>query len=166
VDYPFFMKEALREARRALEAGQFPVGCVVVHRDEIVVTGSRSHSSQNDRNELDHAEMTALRRLTRLDKNIDRNDVVVFSTLEPCLMCYGALIVNGIRNIVYAYEDVMGGGTDVALGQLKPFYQGIQINLVSGVLRDESVELLRCFFSDPRNDYLKGTLLARHALGE
>jgi tRNA(adenine34) deaminase len=166
VDYARFMKEALREARQALEAGQFPVGCVIVHRNAIVVTGARSHSSQEDRNELDHAEMTALRRLTRLDKDIGRNDVVVFSTLEPCLMCYGALIINGIRNIVYAYEDVLGGGTDVALKQMKPFYRGIQINLVSGVLRTESVDLLKRFFSDPRNDYLRGTLLARHALGE
>ncbi len=108
--------------------------------------------------------MLALRRLVELGGKIDRSKVVVFSTLEPCLMCYAALIVNGIRHIVYAYEDVLGGGTGLELTNLNPFYKEMKVVIVPGILRHESLGLFKKFFSDPRNDYLRGTLLAEHAL--
>jgi tRNA(adenine34) deaminase len=108
--------------------------------------------------------MAALRNLADLGNDIDRNKIVTLSTLEPCLMCYSALIVNGIRNIVYGFEDVMGGGTSLDLASLNPLYNEMKIKVSGGVLRKESQALLRAFFSNPSNDYLKGTLLAKHAL--
>jgi len=165
MDDAHFMKKALGEAEKALKKGEFPVGCVMVHEEKIVATGSRVCSSQTERNELDHAELAALRRLVLKGPVIRRDKVIVFSTLEPCLMCFSALIVNGIRKFVYAYEDVFGGGTDVALSQLKPFYRDIRIEVVPGILREKSIGLFREFFSNSNNDYLRGTLLAEHALG-
>lgn len=164
MDYEFFMSKALDEARRAISTGEFPVGCVVVYEDRVLVTGTRQHSAPDNQNELDHAEMLALRRLVDTGKKIDREKVTLFSTLEPCLMCYSALIVNGIRRIVYAYEDVMGGGTNLDLKKLNPFYKDMKITVMPGILRQESLQLFKSFFSEPNNDYLKGSLLARYTL--
>ena len=108
--------------------------------------------------------MVALRRLVDTGQHIERENITVFSTLEPCLMCYSALVVNGIRRIVYAYEDVLGGGTKLDLKSLTPFYKEMKIQVVAGILRQESLELFERFFSNPDNDYLQGSLLAQHAL--
>jgi tRNA(adenine34) deaminase len=164
MDHEYFMKRALEEATQALKTGEFPVGCVLAYDDRVLVTGSRHNSTPDNYNELDHAEMAALRRLADLGPDVDKEKIVVFSTLEPCLMCYSALIVNGIRNLVYAFEDVMGGGTRLDLASLNPLYSEMKMEISAGVLRKESLALLKAFFSDPRNDYLKGTLLEQHAL--
>ncbi len=164
MDYEHFMFAAIEEARQALSLGEFPVGCVLVYEGRILVTGSRVNSAPEKNNELDHAEMVALKRLVDLGKSIDRKKVALFSTLEPCIMCYGALIVNGIRHIIYAYEDISGGGTNLDLTALRPLYREMKIEIVAGVLRHESLVVLKKFFSDPRNDYLRGTLLAEQAL--
>lgn len=164
MDHEFFMSTALEEARKALSMGEFPVGCVMVYEDRVLVTGARSHSVSGSHNELDHAEMLALRRLVDLGENIDRGQVTVFSTLEPCLMCYAALILNDIRHIVYAYEDVMGGGTNLDLKRLSPFYQDMKVSVLPNILRRESLMLLKKFFSDPENDYLQASLLAQYTL--
>ena len=166
MDYEFFMEKTLQEARKALSMGEFPVGSVMVYEDRVLVTGSRHHSAPDKQNELDHAEMLALRRLVDLGEGIDREKVTLFSTLEPCLMCYAALIVNGIRNIVYAYEDVFGGGTKLDLAALNPFYRDMKVTIVPGILRDKSLQLFKRFFSKPHNDYLKGSLLARYTLDQ
>lgn len=166
MDYEFFMEKALNEARKALRIGEFPVGCVMVHESRVLVTGRRRHSTAERHNELDHAEMSALRRLVGLEGKIDREKVTLFSTLEPCLMCYSALIVNGIRRIVYAFEDVLGGGTGLELKNLSPFYKGMKIEVVPDVLRDKSLALFKEFFSDPHNDYMKGSLLTEYTLSQ
>jgi tRNA(adenine34) deaminase len=159
-----FMERALEAARQALAMGEFPVGCVMVYEDEILATGARYHSAPQGRNELDHAEMLALRRLIDLGGKIDRAKVTLFSTLEPCLMCYAALILNGIRHIIYAYEDVLGGGTGLDLAGLNPFYTEMEVTVVSGVLRHESLVLFKRFFSDSNNEYLRDTLLATYTM--
>jgi tRNA(adenine34) deaminase len=79
-------------------------------------------------------------------------------------MCYAALILNDIRHIVYAYEDVMGGGTNLDLKKLNPFYQDMEIKVAPHILRQESLMLFKKFFSDAQNSYLQGTLLAQYTL--
>lgn len=166
MDYEFFMSKALEEGRHALSIGEFPVGCVMAYENRILVTGSRQNSLSDDQNELDHAEMLALRRLVDLESKIERGKITVFSTLEPCLMCYAALIMNDIRHIVYAYEDVMGGGTNLNLKGLKPFYQNREITVMPHILRQEGLMLFKAFFSDPQNSYLQGSLLAQYTLDQ
>jgi tRNA(adenine34) deaminase len=165
MEHAFFMKKALDQASDALQAGEFPVGCVMVLNDKIVAMGRRTKSIRAKRNELDHAEMIALRRLVSKYPGQNRPPIVAYSTLEPCLMCYSALIVNGIKKVVYAYEDVYGGATGLILSNLTPFYRGLAVEIVPAVLREESLSLLKIFFSNPQNDYLRGTPLAEHALG-
>jgi len=164
--YEHFMKKALSLAEDALAAGEFPVGCVMVHEDGIVATGTRRGTIAEGKNEIDHAEMVALRALAGLGQPIDPHEITVFCTLEPCLMCYAALILAGIGTIVFAYEDVMGGGTDCDLSQLKPLYKNSTIAVVPHLMRRESLKIFQAYFSNPAHRYWRGSLLAEYTLAQ
>ena len=164
MDYEYFMKKALDQAGKALDAGEFPVGCVLVHQNRILATGARKGSMGDFPNEIDHAEMIALKCVAGMDINTDKKEMVLFTTMEPCLMCLGALILNGIGEVVYAYEDVMGGGTGCNLAGLTPLYRNQKISIVPHILRQESLELFRTFFKNPENSYWDGSLLAEYTL--
>jgi tRNA(adenine34) deaminase len=164
MDYEHFMRQALKLAEQALAAGEFPVGCVLVYRDKILATGSRKNTVGASCNEIDHAEMVALRHLTENEDQLDRGRITAFSTMEPCLMCYSALVIAGIGRIVYAYEDVMGGGTGCDLSRLNPLYRNSRVKVVPNILRDASLKMFRSYFADPDNYYLKQSLLAEYTL--
>lgn len=158
------MGKALVQARKALSAGEFPVGCVIVQGEKILASGYRKGTSGNFPNEIDHAEIIALKQLTDLKLNTDKNKVVLFTTMEPCIMCLGAMILSGINEIVYAYEDVMGGGTSCDLTKLTPLYKDSGITIVPSILRKESLKLFKAFFKNPKNVYWRGSLLAGYTL--
>jgi len=164
MNYEHFMGKALDQAKKALAAGEFPVGCAMVHQDKILATGSRKGTAGDFPNEIEHAEMIVLKRLIDLQVNTDKNRIILFTTLEPCLMCMGALILSGISEIVYAYEDVMGGGTRCDLTKLSPLYKNHRISIVPNILRKDSLELFKAFFQNPENSYWRGSLLARYTL--
>ena len=166
MDYEYFMQKALDQAQKALAMGEFPVGCVVVYQGKILVSAFRSGTDSEFSNEVDHAEMVALRRLINLKKNIDNRQVTLFCTMEPCLMCLGALILSGIGEVVYAYEDVMGGGTECDLSELTPLYREYKISIVPNILRRQSLELFKAYFQNPENTYWQGSLLARYTLNQ
>ena len=166
MDHAYYMTKALELAQAALDRSDFPVGCVMVYRGDIIANGVRKHTRDHERNELDHAEMVALRRLSELPDEIDTTQVIVYCTMEPCLMCLAALILSGIRTVVYAYEDVMGGGTTCDLKQLKPLYSSHPVKIVPDILRDRSVTLFKTFFADPLNDYWRDSMLARYTLNQ
>jgi tRNA(adenine34) deaminase len=73
-------------------------------------------------------------------------------------------MLNGISEIVYAYEDVMGGGTRCDLTKLPTLYKNHRISIVPNILRKESLQLFKAFFENPENSYWRGSLLARHTL--
>ena len=81
-------------------------------------------------------------------------------------MCLGALMINGICNIVYAYEDAMGGAAACDLSTLGPLYRLSEVNIVPNVLRSESIALFTAFFKDPENKYWKNSLLAEYTLAQ
>ncbi|MFO7760969.1 MAG: nucleoside deaminase [Thermodesulfobacteriota bacterium] len=186
--HEYFMEIALQEAREALDAREFPVGCIAVHDDKVVARGRRINSRNGTgstftgkscyggpcsgpqkqartANELDHAEINCLRQLNEFPYQVDYAQVTFYSTLEPCLMCYGALLINGIGVIVYSYEDVMGGGTMLDRSYLTPFYRNRQVEIIPFILREKSLTLFKEFFSSPGCSYLNGTYLARYTLG-
>ena len=136
-EHEHYMDAALDEARAALAAGEFPVGCVFVAGGAIVARGHREHSGEGCRNEIDHAEVLTLHRLLALRPAIDPGAVTVYSTMEPCLMCYSTLLLSGVRRFVWAYEDVMGGGTNLPLSMLNPLYRGMEVHLLDQVRRAE-----------------------------
>ena len=119
-EHEYFMRVALEEARQALAEGEFPVGCVMVAGGQIVGKGRRRNSLEANRNEIDHAEVVTLRGLIAEQPDLDLGTVTVYSTLEPCLMCYTTMLLSGIRSFVWAYEDVMGGGANLPLYMQHP----------------------------------------------
>ena len=163
MNYEYFMKKALKLAEKALSKGEFPVGCVMVYQNQVLVSGSRIHSKGGVINETDHAEIIALQQLAH-KKDVEKSKVSVFCNLEPCLMCYGALIISGIGEIVYGYEDVMGGGTCCDLSILTPLYRNTSISLIPNILRNESLELFKTYFSNPETNYLQDSLLETYTL--
>lgn len=154
------MSEALRHAEKALDSGEFPVGCVLVYKHQIIAAGSREGTSASDTNEIDHAEIIALRRLNQLPYRLDSNLITAFCTLEPCLMCFGALLISGIRHIVFAYEDAMGGGTRCDLTSLPALYKNVDITIIPHILRKNSLRLFKDYFNNSANSYLSNTYLA------
>ena len=173
----FWMEKALDSARFALEKGEFPVGCILVSGNEIVGRGDRINSGAAAENELDHAEIRALR--DRIQRGAMEGGFTAYTTLEPCLMCLGALILNGAKRIVFAYEDVMGGAAGIDFDQVFSYkvrpgenrarfhlYRNFSERIKGHVLRSESLRLFRKFFSNPENTYLKGTLLEEYTLSQ
>jgi tRNA(adenine34) deaminase len=160
------MKKALAEAGKALAAGEFPVGCVLVHRNTVLATGTREGTTDPGINEVDHAEMMALRRLARIAPLVAPGEITLYVTMEPCLMCFSAAVITGIGRIVYAYEDVMGGGTRCDRSRLAPLYRNSTISVIPNVLRKESVVLFQKFFADNENRYWDQSLLATYTLGQ
>ncbi|MDY0389436.1 MAG: nucleoside deaminase [Desulfobulbus oligotrophicus] len=159
-----FMRVALDEARHALVAGEFPVGCVMTIDRRIVAQGRRHHSQGERCNEIDHAEMLTLRQLIAGHPELDLSTVTVYTTLEPCLMCYTTMLLSGIRTFVWAYEDVMGGGVNLPLYMLNSLYAQMKVYLYDRVLRRESVRLFQEFFRT--GSYWQDSLLARYTLAQ
>lgn len=160
------MKAALDLALGNLRQGEFPVGCVIADGDAVVARGRRTGTAAESGNEVDHAEINALRRLYDTRPGIDRSRLSVYCTMEPCLMCFSAIMLSGIGRIVYAYEDVMGGGTGCDRSTLPPLYRDAQLTVVSGVLRENSLALFRRFFSDSGNAYWAQSLLSKYTLDQ
>jgi tRNA(adenine34) deaminase len=162
----YFMKEALVQAEKAFSAGEFPVGCVIADKKNILITGFRHATSGDESNEIDHAEIVALRALyaEKAVKNTD--ELTLYCTMEPCLMCFGAILISGIHRIVYAYEDVMGGGTGCDLSKASPLYSEKDVVIVPHVMRQQSLLLFKKFFSRAENNYWKNSLLADYTLSQ
>ena len=159
-----YMRLALAEAQTALDSGEFPVGCVFVLDDKVIATGRRTNSSGRHANEIDHAEVSTLRRTLQDNPGIDCSRITVYSTMEPCLMCYSTMLLSGIRNFVWAYEDIMGGGTNLPLEKLNALYAGMKVTIVRHVLRHESLHLFQDFFKN--YPYWQDSLLAEYTLAQ
>lgn len=160
----FYMQKALEQAEAALCRGEFPVGCVISDGARILADGARAGTVNGGINETDHAEITALRKLTSDAQCREYSQLTLYSTLEPCLMCWGAILISNINRVVYAYEDAMGGGSRISRRDLPPLYRRRKIEVVPDVLRRESLALLKRFFQKTGNTYLAGTLLADYTI--
>lgn len=159
-----WMDLALAEARLALDEGEFPVGCVMVANGQVLAKGRRRNSIEGCRNEVDHAEVLTLRQMLGERPGLDLETVTVYSTLEPCLMCYSTLLLSGIRSFVWAYEDVMGGGANLPLYMLNTLYAQMKVHLTDRVRREESLRLFQQFFRTGR--YWQDSLLARYTMAQ
>ncbi len=158
-----FMALALEEAELALSRNEFPVGCVIVEDGEVVAKGRRKNSKFFN-NQQTANEIVALRDLISGKPAGDRTNCIVYSTMEPCLMCFSTLILNNIHTIVYGYEDVMGGGTNLPLHHLAPLYRQKQLTIIPHILRSKSLNLFKEFFASPTNKYWQDSLLAQYTL--
>jgi tRNA(adenine34) deaminase len=145
----YFMKAALKAAKKAWENGEVPVGAVLVKDDEIISTGQNSPITSND--PTAHAEIIALREGGEKLKNYRLIDTTLYVTIEPCTMCMGAIIHARIKKLVFGAFDPRAG----AAGSLFDFTVENKFNhkveVKSGILESECRELVQDFFKQKRS---------------
>ena len=142
------MEEALRAAQRALDAGEVPVGAVVIHQGKIVGCGFNRNLSDSD--PTAHAEVVALREAGASLGNHRLSDCELFVTIEPCAMCAGAMVHARIRRLVYGADDPKAGAVHSALHVLNHPVLNHQMEVRSGVLAGRCAEILQEFFRSRR----------------
>ncbi len=143
-----FMALALDEARRCLEWGDVPVGCVIVCADEVVAAAGNGRERHHD--PTAHAEVLALRDAAAATGTWRLEGCTLYVTLEPCAMCAGAIVLARVERVVFGAADPKAGFA----GSLGNLLQDERLNhrteLVAGALADECGHLLRSFFRDRR----------------
>jgi len=146
--HELFMGEALDLARQAAEAGEVPVGAVVVVHDRVAGRGANSPISRND--PTAHAEMLALREAAQAAGNYRLEDATLYVTLEPCVMCAGALIAARVKRLVFGTRDLRFGGVRSKFRIADSELLNHRVEIVEGVLATDCVELLQSFFEARR----------------
>jgi tRNA(adenine34) deaminase len=143
-----WMEEALRSAQRALEAGEVPVGAVVVCAGQIVGRGWNRNITDSD--PTAHAEIVALREAGAAIGNHRLEECDLFATIEPCAMCSGALVHARIKRLVYGADDPKAGAVKSVMQVLNHPQLNHRVEVRSGVLAGRCAELLQTFFKSRR----------------
>ena len=143
-----FMDLALREAEKAMAAGEVPVGAVVVSAGTVVGRGYNRPISASD--PTAHAEMLAIRETARALGNYRLPDVTLYCTVEPCIMCSGAMIHARISRLVFGTPDPKAGAAGSIYNVLTDPRLNHRVEVVSGICEDRCAEILRTFFASRR----------------
>jgi tRNA(adenine34) deaminase len=143
-----FMREALGAAREAQGRDEVPIGCCVVSNNQVIaVAGNRTRT---DCDPTAHAEIVALREAAHQAANYRLSDSIVYSTIEPCAMCAGALIQARVRLLVYGAPDEKAGAVESHFGICNAGQLNHRIEVIKGVLESECRELMQDFFKNRR----------------
>jgi len=143
-----YMQLALAEARASAEAGEVPIGAVLVHNDAVVArSGNRTI---RDTDPTAHAEIVVLREAAHLLGNYRLADTTLYVTLEPCAMCAGAIIQARVPRLVYAADDPKGGAFRSCFQVLSSAQLNHQVEVTAGFLAEDSAALLQSFFVSRR----------------
>jgi tRNA(adenine34) deaminase len=145
----FFMQEALKEAKKAYKKNEVPVGAVVVYNNKIIAKAHNLNITTND--PTAHAEILALRKASKILRNYRLLDCEMYTTLEPCPMCAGAMVYARIKRLVYATEDPKSGCCKSVLNIVNNKKLNHRIEVVSGVCKKEAEKLLKTFFKKLRS---------------
>ena len=143
-----FMREALRQAKKAAALGDVPIGCVIVRQGRII---SRGYNRRNaDKNVLSHAEMISIKKACKIQGDWRLEDCAMYVTLEPCPMCAGAIVQARIPRVVIGVLNPKAGcaGSVLDLFHEKGFNHQVQVD--TGILEEECASLLQEFFQDLR----------------
>ena len=143
-----FMRLALAEAEKALLAGEVPVGAVVVRGDEVIASAHNGPVGLKDPSA--HAEILALRRAAEAVGNYRLAETTLYVTIEPCLMCAGALIHARVSRLVFGAQDPKGGAVVSLYGVLGDGRLNHRVEVTGGVLGEACGEILSRFFREKR----------------
>lgn len=144
MDLEYFMKVALKEAKKSLETEDVPVGAIVVKDGQIISKGHNEVEKRKD--PTAHAETIAIRKAIKKLGNKHLLDCVIFSTLEPCPMCAGAMVLARVNKLVFAAYDPKSGAAGSVVNIVQNTDLNHRIDFVGGILEQESAKLLRDFF--------------------
>lgn len=144
-----YMKEAIRQARKAYAIGEVPIGCVIVYKDKIIGRGYNRRMA--DKNTLSHAELIAIRKASRKMDDWRLEECTMYVTLEPCQMCSGAIVQSRMSRVVVGCMNPKAGcaGSILNLLQMKEFNH--QVELTTGVLEEECSQMMKDFFKELRS---------------
>jgi tRNA(adenine34) deaminase len=142
------MRLALREAERALEHDDVPIGAVIVHEGEVIAAARNERELRRD--PTAHAEMLALREASQRLESWRLLDTVLYVTLEPCAMCAGAIVLARVPRVVYAAEDPKAGAAGSVLNVLAEPQLNHRPAVAGGLLAQDAAGLLRAFFASRR----------------
>ena len=149
-----YMKEAIKQARKAYALGEVPIGCVIVYEGKIIARGYNRRTI--DKNTLAHAELSAIRKASRKLNDWRLEGCTMYVTLEPCQMCSGAIVQSRIDKVVIGCMNPKAGcaGSILNLLQMEEFNH--QAELETGVLGDACSQMMKTFFKELRESKKNG----------
>lgn len=148
-DHQQFMQLALEQARLGEAQGEVPVGAVLVRDGQVIAAGYNQPISSCD--PTAHAEIVAMRAAGQALENYRLLDTALYVTLEPCMMCLGAMTHARVKELIYAAPDPKVGAVNQLQELSKQAHLNHQLDVVSGILQEESSELLKNFFRQRRS---------------
>ena len=143
-----FMKEAIKQAKKAYALDETPIGCVIVHNGKVIGRGYNRRNT--DKNTLAHAELSAIRKASKKLGDWRLEECTLYVTLEPCQMCSGAIVQSRMTRVVVGCMNPKAGcaGSVLNLLQMEEFNH--QVELTIGVLEEECSQLMKQFFRELR----------------
>ena len=143
-----YMREAIKQAKKAYALGEVPIGCVIVYQDKIIGRGYNRRTI--DKNTLAHAEMMAIKKASKKMDDWRLEDCTMYVTLEPCQMCSGAIVQSRMKKVVIGCMNPKAGcaGSILNLLQMEEFNH--QVELEIGVLGEECSAMMKQFFKELR----------------
>ena len=143
-----YMKEALKQAKKAYALGEVPIGCVIVHEGQIIGRGYNRRNT--DKNTLAHAEITAINKASKKIGDWRLEECTLYVTLEPCQMCAGAIVQARIPEVVMGCMNPKAGCAGSILNILNMPEFNHQVQVTRGILEQECSDMLKKFFSELR----------------
>lgn len=149
-----YMREALKQAKKADKIDEVPIGCVMVYEDRII---ARAYNRRNtDKNTLAHAELLAIKKASKVLGDWRLEDCTMYITLEPCQMCAGAIVQARIKRVVVGSMNPKAGCAGSVLNLLQMNQFNHQVELETGVMEEECSRMLKEFFKRLREEKKKG----------
>ena len=143
-----YMKEALKQAKKAYALGEVPIGCVIVHEGKIIGRGYNRRNT--DKNTLAHAEITAINKASKVIGDWRLEECTLYVTLEPCQMCAGAIVQARIPEVVMGCMNPKAGCAGSILNILEMPQFNHQVKVTRGILETECSQMLKTFFEELR----------------
>ncbi len=148
-----YMKEAVRQAKKAYALDETPIGCVIVYQDKIIGRGYNRRTI--DKNTLAHAELIAIRKASRRMGDWRLEGCTMYVTLEPCQMCAGAIVQSRMTRVVVGCMNPKAGCAGSVLNLLQMAEFNHQAELTTGVLEEECSQMMKSFFKKLRENKKK-----------
>ena len=147
-EYEVYMLEALKEAELAAQEDEVPIGCVIVRNNQIIARAHNQRDKSN--NPLGHAETLAIKKASEVLNDWQLVGVELYVTIEPCLMCAGAIIQSRIGKVIYGAPDLKGGAFGSSLNVLDAKNINHRPEVVGGILEKECTEIIKSYFKSKR----------------
>ena len=143
-----FMKEALKEAELARLEDEVPIGCVIVKDDQIIARGHNQRDKSH--NPLGHAETLAIKTASEVVNDWQLVDCTLYVTIEPCIMCSGAILQSRIKRVVYGAPDIKGGAFGSSINILEASNINHRPEVTKGILEEECASIIKNYFKSKR----------------